>query len=246
LGDHLGLKCRLHVLRHYKATQILAASIDLRTVAGRLGHSGRGSTTLKVYGHWTRPADQQAASIVASGLPDGADGRPSARAVDAPAQSRYVPPVEADLVGGRGGHDASWLRTAGDVRDLGLVAGAGAGVQQAGRRDRGMPWRGHRRLSRFSSDWRASRIHCLILASALPQSIGDQEIPRSRWCCRTGRRGARMPSRRRNGYAARWSSASRANWESETGPRHSPVGRERAAEPPSPRPVLRQPIGQGL
>jgi hypothetical protein len=73
LRDHLGLHCRLHDLRHYNATQILASGIDLRTVAGRLGHSGGGSTTLKVYAHWTRPADQLAAHILSEGLPDGRD-----------------------------------------------------------------------------------------------------------------------------------------------------------------------------
>lgn len=62
--DQLGLTCRFHDLRHYTATQMIAAGVNLRTVAGRLGHSGGGSTTLKVYAHWTRPADQHAAELL--------------------------------------------------------------------------------------------------------------------------------------------------------------------------------------
>jgi len=40
---------RLHSLRHYSATELVAAGVDLRTVAGRLGHGSSGATTLKVY-----------------------------------------------------------------------------------------------------------------------------------------------------------------------------------------------------
>lgn len=64
----VGIPCRLHDLRHYSATQMIANGVDLRTVAGRLGHSGGGSLTLKVYSHWTRPADQHAANILAGQL----------------------------------------------------------------------------------------------------------------------------------------------------------------------------------
>jgi hypothetical protein len=34
-------------LRHFSATQLLAAGVDLRTTAGRLGHGDGGATTLK-------------------------------------------------------------------------------------------------------------------------------------------------------------------------------------------------------
>jgi len=40
---------RLHSLRHYSATELIAAGVDLRTVAGRLGHGSGGANTLKVY-----------------------------------------------------------------------------------------------------------------------------------------------------------------------------------------------------
>ena len=46
------------------------------------------------------------------------------------ARPGYVPPVDGDLEGCRGGHDAGRQRAAGDVDDLVLVAGAGPGVQQ--------------------------------------------------------------------------------------------------------------------
>jgi len=41
---NLGIKTHLHALRHYSATELLAAGVDLRTVAGRLGHGGGGVT----------------------------------------------------------------------------------------------------------------------------------------------------------------------------------------------------------
>lgn len=59
------MDCTLRSLRHYNATQMLAAGIDLRTAAGRLGHAGGGAMTLnamtlKVYAHRTRPVGQRA------------------------------------------------------------------------------------------------------------------------------------------------------------------------------------------
>lgn len=68
IAKSVGVRCRLHDLRHYSATQMIANGVDLRTVAGRLGHSGGGAITLKVYSHWTRPADQHAAEILAEQL----------------------------------------------------------------------------------------------------------------------------------------------------------------------------------
>jgi integrase len=45
----LGVRTHLHAMRHYSATELLASGVDLRTVAGRLGHGSGGATTLKVY-----------------------------------------------------------------------------------------------------------------------------------------------------------------------------------------------------
>ncbi len=68
---------RLHDLRHYVATQLLAAGVDVRTVAGRLGHRSA-STTLNVYSHFLPEADRAASEVLASLLPTpgarGADG----------------------------------------------------------------------------------------------------------------------------------------------------------------------------
>jgi len=63
----LGLDTHIHELRHYSATELLAAGVDLRTVAGRLG----GVTTLRVYAAWVRSADEQAAALLASKLTGG-------------------------------------------------------------------------------------------------------------------------------------------------------------------------------
>ncbi len=54
---------RLHDLRHYVATQLLASGTDVRTVAGRLGHRNP-ATTLNVYSHFVPQADQQAAEAL--------------------------------------------------------------------------------------------------------------------------------------------------------------------------------------
>jgi integrase len=68
VADSLGIVEPLKNLRHFNATQLLAAGVDLRTTAGRLGHSDGGATTLRVYADWTRPADQRAAELLAGGL----------------------------------------------------------------------------------------------------------------------------------------------------------------------------------
>ncbi len=54
---------RLHDLRHYVATRLLAAGIDVRTVAGRLGHRNA-STTLNVYAHFVPDSDRGAADAL--------------------------------------------------------------------------------------------------------------------------------------------------------------------------------------
>jgi integrase len=60
---------RLHDLRHFTATQLIGAGIDVRTVAGRLGHSDP-SVTLRVYSHALEERDRAAAAIM------GGDSRP--------------------------------------------------------------------------------------------------------------------------------------------------------------------------
>jgi integrase len=66
LAARLGLKTHLHCLRHYSATELIAAGVDVRTVAGRLGHAGGGSTTLRTYTAFVQEADQRAAAALAT------------------------------------------------------------------------------------------------------------------------------------------------------------------------------------
>ncbi|MGO9197045.1 MAG: tyrosine-type recombinase/integrase [Acidimicrobiales bacterium] len=68
---------RLHDLRHYVATRLLGAGVDVRTVAGRLGHRNP-STTLNVYAHFLPEADRQAAEALGQ-LFDAALGETSSR-----------------------------------------------------------------------------------------------------------------------------------------------------------------------
>lgn len=65
----LGIDTTIHKLRHYTATELIAAGVDPRTVAGRLGHSGGGTTTLKAYSAWVSEADQRAAKGLGAGMP---------------------------------------------------------------------------------------------------------------------------------------------------------------------------------
>lgn len=55
---------RLHDLRHFHATQLLAAGTPITLVSRRLGHSSV-VVTLNVYGHWRPQPDRQAASTIA-------------------------------------------------------------------------------------------------------------------------------------------------------------------------------------
>ncbi len=74
LARRVGVPTSLHGLRHYSATQLLAAGVDLRTVAGRLGHGGGGATTLRVYASFVAAADRRAAEVLAQRhRPSGAE-----------------------------------------------------------------------------------------------------------------------------------------------------------------------------
>ncbi|WP_406692310.1 tyrosine-type recombinase/integrase [Saccharopolyspora sp. ID03-671] len=40
MATRLGIETHLHALRHYSATELLTAGVDLPTVSGHLGHGG--------------------------------------------------------------------------------------------------------------------------------------------------------------------------------------------------------------
>lgn len=64
LRERAGLPgVRLHDLRHFVATRLLASGVDVRTVAGRLGHRNA-ATTLNVYSHFLEEADREAAHLM--------------------------------------------------------------------------------------------------------------------------------------------------------------------------------------
>ena len=79
LAARLGIETHLHCLRHYSATELIAAGVDVRTVAGRLGHSGGGTTTLRVYAAWHAEADQRAAAGLAGRAPSRPRKSPAER-----------------------------------------------------------------------------------------------------------------------------------------------------------------------
>jgi len=68
LRNKVGLKkVRLHDLRHYSATRLLAAGVPVRTVSGRLGHANA-ATTLGVYAHYIDESDRGAADALGAEL----------------------------------------------------------------------------------------------------------------------------------------------------------------------------------
>jgi integrase len=74
MAANLGIKTHIHALRHFSATELLTAGVDLRTVAGRLGHGGGEATTLRVYAAWVAASDRKAAEILGSRLPKRLSG----------------------------------------------------------------------------------------------------------------------------------------------------------------------------
>jgi len=63
LANTLSLNVRLHDLRHFSATQQLAAGVDVTTVSRRLGHA-KVSMTLDTYSHWMPQRDKAAADVM--------------------------------------------------------------------------------------------------------------------------------------------------------------------------------------
>lgn len=66
VARRVGLRAtRLHDLRHFAATEMLSSGIDVRTVAGRLGH-GQPWTTLNTYAAFVPERDRTAADHLAA------------------------------------------------------------------------------------------------------------------------------------------------------------------------------------
>jgi integrase len=63
LARQEGAELRFHDLHHFSATQLIGAGVDVRAVAGRLGHADS-STTLRVYAHALQQRDQAAAEVL--------------------------------------------------------------------------------------------------------------------------------------------------------------------------------------
>jgi integrase len=65
LAAAAGVKLNIKGLRHYTASQLLAARFDLRNTAARLGHGSGGATTLRHYADPVSEVDRRAATYLA-------------------------------------------------------------------------------------------------------------------------------------------------------------------------------------
>jgi integrase len=63
LAARLGVRARLHDLRHFMVTQLVAGGVDWRTVSGRAGHAD-GHMTLGTYAHFQQAQDRHAAEFM--------------------------------------------------------------------------------------------------------------------------------------------------------------------------------------
>jgi len=63
LARRLNVACRLHDLRHFMVTQLVAGGVDWRTVSGRAGHAD-GHMTLGTYAHFQQAQDRHAAEFM--------------------------------------------------------------------------------------------------------------------------------------------------------------------------------------
>jgi integrase len=62
-----GVSCHLHSLRHFSVTTLIAAGVDIRTVAERHGHA-QATMTLNVYAHSLPERDRAAAGVLGKAL----------------------------------------------------------------------------------------------------------------------------------------------------------------------------------
>lgn len=104
----LGYDIHLHQLRHYSATELISGGVDVRTVAGRLGHGGGGVTTLRYYTAWVAEADQRASRALADRVPQ----------LPSPVAQHGAPVLElpAPAAPTEDEHSAPYRRIAADLR----------------------------------------------------------------------------------------------------------------------------------
>lgn len=110
--SRLRIRSTIHKLRHYSATELIKAGVDINTVAGRLGHQGGGTTTLKYYTGWVSEAEQRAAIELGARMPER-----NWQAPDAPESAKSNPQNPFEVV-------ASAMRQ--QILDGELVDGAAA------------------------------------------------------------------------------------------------------------------------
>lgn len=106
MATGLAIDTTLKNLRHYSATELISAGVDVRTVAGRLGHGGGGATTLRVYTAWSSEADQRAATTMSGRMPSRAGASQAPDALDGASAPVEHPPV----------NDHGYQRIAADLR----------------------------------------------------------------------------------------------------------------------------------
>lgn len=133
MATRLGLRStRLHALRHYTATELLAAGVDRRTVAGRLGHSDGSATTLRIYAGRVAEADRRAAVAMAdlmpcmprptASRPARTSASPPSCATRSPKEcSRSAPTSDDDRIGGPAPRAVALLRDDGRPRSCDWV-----------------------------------------------------------------------------------------------------------------------------
>lgn len=147
LAHALCIKTTIHKLRHYSATELIKAGVDLNVVAGRLGHGRGGATTLKYYVAWIAEAEQRAAMSLGTRMPE-LDWSPAMKIEPATAPRNpyevVAQAVRQDILGGRyaDGEPAPTTKEVAAAQDVsvgtahralhllkswGLVAGGGRG-----------------------------------------------------------------------------------------------------------------------
>ena len=77
LASAARVQLNIKAMRHYTASQLLAAGFDLGNTAARLGHSGGGATTLKHYADPVSEVDRRAAAYLAQLTAPQISGQPT-------------------------------------------------------------------------------------------------------------------------------------------------------------------------